>query len=708
MRSLRGLRSIWRAGTGNACHSAGGVGRCGRRKAGAWLAALAICGPAATPAVAQSGPGMAAPPTSGAIAPRQDVYTQYADGYHAGPTAGLPGAAPMTGPLSGLPVPGGPGCPAPGQPGAIGPAFLGGGAYGAGSAQEMQKAFRPGRYSRIYFSNDVVYMQRDDTTDDVVFVAVTQNLFDFNLDGTPNALQVNAQTGPVFDGVDFPLFPTVTPSDNSILEFRPGRPDDNDVLQVFFPPGPAPAQMPIPNPDGTFSLNGVFANDGTYLGNIGQNFNPGDPILTSDQFGINFEVGYRPTIGIEFRDGAAIEFSYMALDDFTGDRLTADVAGSAFLTKQLSSPNMGVGQGPRYGYFRFGYLDGGFGAAGAFQGFTGLDLTDPVQARFAGEDRRGVQVNPVTGAVQFSNEIFPGPHHPYVESPPLADPLFKATGLDLGILPPFIPMVDENGLRGIDIPREPTADDTGTSQLFIDGEAAAVTYSHDYQHGDLTYRKPLFDWWRDDWQVTLVGGLRWAKIDEAFGLFFADIAGTDAIINAEVPSVNPTNGADLSVDRGFDRRETNFQFFGRVDAQPSIETYAFYDNSIDQDIIGPVIGLEAKRPFWDVFAVTLMMRGGLLANFQETRTIISRGDGFALFDRSSDAMDGTGLLEGRFGVDYVPHPNVVLSGGLEFMQYWSVGTAISGVDSNLSASRRPANEEDLLYSGFFGGLEVKF
>lgn len=390
---------------------------------------------------------------------------------------------------------------------------------------------------------------------------------------------------------------------------------------------------------------------------------PGQIRTQTDNFDHGREYGYRPKIGLEFEDGSRLTFSYYWLEDYKA-RISEDVSGAAFFTKVISS-----GDPVLLEYQRFGYISSPFN--------TG-------NPDFGGERRR-----------QIGEDPSPFPHNPARESPPV------------------LPGID-TPTTSSDVPREPTVNDffaldalngnenvnIGQSALWFDGEFMVADYDYNVFGADLLFEKYLSEWTWSDWKLWGICGVKYVAMDEGFTFTFADIAPTGDI-----------GGTGRAARSPFDRFAANNPpntFFPNPRAQPSIETVAITNVSVDNDIIGPSLGIHAVRPFCGIFEVDMVGRGSWGANFMQRDSYLLRGDGILGFERSRNSALSSGILECQLGMNIVPWNGCKLRVGWEAMWMTSVGTAISNINYNLDVDSRPNNNDNALWHGWYFGADIAF
>ena len=372
---------------------------------------------------------------------------------------------------------------------------------------------------------------------------------------------------------------------------------------------------------------------------------PGQIRMQTDDFDTGWQQGTRINLGIEFANDDQLVFSYFFLDDFS-DTLVDDVSGAAFYTTQISN------SGEAY-FQRFGYL------------FSPVLTGD---ARFFGESRREITLG--------STE----PHDPANEDPA-----------------PPVTVTDANSS---DVPREPTNDDypdITNSLLWSDGELAIADYAFDLQGAELMYKRRLFAFRNADWQVRMLMGVRYLSLDENFLFLFADTTydraaanpGTEQIIVVPPPNSGPITEPGTS-------------------AQSAAEVTAVTGAGVENDMVGPQIGMEAHLPFWSYFEWDMMSKAGFMANWMHNRRMLVRGDGVVGFDIEKDNMLTSGVVEGQFGASCYLTPNLKVRGGWEFMWLINVGSAIDQFVFELDRDIRPKNGSNFFFHGFYAGAELTF
>ncbi|MFO0944370.1 MAG: hypothetical protein U1D30_00260 [Planctomycetota bacterium] len=497
-----------------------------------------------------------------------------------------------------------------------------------------------------------------------------------------------------------------------VLNYRRSRPGNKVLLRTtpnLFDNDPN--QLVAPNANGADGIFGIDATPGSPF--QGTAYNPNVPAarLNVDEFLVPNEVrfqtqdfdnpsrtGYRQTIGIELQSGNRIEFSYMWIEDFNAQHVD-DVSGAAFRTFQISDSNT-----PTQAWMqRFGYLNAPFRLP--VDNFRLDGQPDP----FGGEARiRLSPTTPPTSSPPGSDST--APHYPLNESPAW-NSYINALGVLVyagvppvagdapGVLPDGTVVPNSpNPTTSADIPREPTNEDVRLlgatdpryffSLLWTDGELAVIDYDFDMQGAELAYRRNIFVFERDDWALELIGGIRYIALDEKFNFFFADVAGPETIAQ------NP-----------FDRALANPD---QPRAQSSAEASATYIAGIENDIIGPEVGISAKYPFLYIFELDLLGKASFAANFLKNQQAVIRGDGLELFNYSKTVHSTSGFFEGHLGLKMNIHRNISLHAGWEYLYLINIGTAINQIEFDLTRRPRPSNEEKILWSGWYGGFEVLF
>lgn len=256
------------------------------------------------------------------------------------------------------------------------------------------------------------------------------------------------------------------------------------------------------------------------------------------------------------------------------------------------------------------------------------------------------------------------------------------------------------------VPREPTSNDVaagGTnplrfdalgnplSFLWQDGELAIANYSFNVQGGELAYRRDIFNYVRGNYKLDLICSVRYVGTDEHFGFFFADTLFDRAVANpafANLPGLNGPNVAAAS--------------------QPADETWASITNTIRNDMVGPEIGVNARFPIFAYFEFDVLSKFAGLANWMQKQQTVIRGDGLILQNYIKSSWATTGAFEGHLGLNFKPHANVTFRAGWEWMWLISVATVPGNIAFDLDQLRRPSNNSDALFHGWYGGLEVVF
>lgn len=515
----------------------------------------------------------------------------------------------------------------------------------------VDQAIRGPKLTRLYLGQDVLTYRRN-RPGNVILLRTTPNLFDDN----PQQLRA-----PNANGVP------------DIFGFHSGV--NNDPLENL-PRGPNGPTGPNIAIDDRMNVDEFLV--------------PNETRFQTSEFDNPARTGYRSTIGIELDSGNRIEFSYFFVQDFSSTHVD-DVSGAAFNTFQISDPNS-----PTFiRFFRFGYLNAPFRLP--VNNNRADNLPDP----FAGEIRKRLNADaPATASPPGTNAT--APHYPLNESPALRGdspgiPVVFATApgtLPDGRIVPNAP----NGIRSSDLPREPTNEDPRIlgatdprylfSLLWTDGELAVINYNFDLSGAELAYKRQIFEYNRGDWELVLIGSVRYLNMSESFNFLFADIAGPETIAK------NP-----------FDRALANPD---QPQAQPSSQATATYIAGIDNKIVGPEIGINAKYPFLYLFSFDILGKAGFGANFLENEQGIIRGDGLVLYQYQKQVQSTSGFFEGHLGLTARVLPNVTLRGGWEYLWLINVGTAIGQIDFDLTRRPRPSNNEKVLWNGWYGGVEVTF
>lgn len=386
---------------------------------------------------------------------------------------------------------------------------------------------------------------------------------------------------------------------------------------------------------------------------------PLDETLTSgevrtqtDDFDHGREYGFRPTLGIEFQDESRLTFTYWWVSDFEA-RLMEDVSGLAFLTRVVT------------------------------------DNSDPFLPQF---QRFGILTSEfsTTALPAFYGERVRTAHDPANESPPVL--------LTTGGVP-----------TTVDVPREATTNEgaipeeviTGPSLLWQDGEVMIADYNYDVQGADIKFEKSLFRWFNTNWKLWGIMGVKYLALDEGFTFTFADLAPFGPIGNTGYYANNP-------FDRAIANAPDPDTLIGNQTAQPSPETVAIHNISMDNDYIAPEFGIRAVRPVLGVFEVDLTGIGSFGANFLQKDSTLVRGDGLVGFIREREEVATSAMFEWRLGMNFVPHPNVRLKAGFEALWFINAGTAISNIEFDLDQDTRPSNEDEILFYGWYFGGEILF
>lgn len=424
-------------------------------------------------------------------------------------------------------------------------------------------------------------------------------------------------------------------------------------------PGVGIFVQPGQNPNSPFAPFDPFPNQ-----RITEVLSPSQVRTQTDNFDHGREYGYRPKIGLEFEDGSRLTFSYYWLEDYQA-RISEDVSGASFFTTVISG-----GDDPLRGqYQRFGYISSPFN--------TG-------NPDFGGERRRQIGDDP-----SFS------PHDPARESPPVLPEIdLPTTSRDV----PREPTV--NDFYALDALNGPENVNIGQSALWFDGEFMVADYDYNVFGAELIFEKYLSEWTKWNWKLWGIGGVKYVAMDEGFTFTFADIAPPGEIGNTGLSARSP-----------FDRFAANNPLLPLVTqerAQPSIETVAITNVSVDNDIIGPCLGIHAVRPFAGFLEVDLVGRGTWGANFMQRDSYLIRGDGIPGFRRSKNSALSSGILECQLGINIVPWNGCKLRAGWEAMYLTSVGTAISNINYNLDVDSRPSNRDHVLWHGWYFGADVSF
>lgn len=485
----------------------------------------------------------------------------------------------------------------------------------------------------------------------------------------------NAIRGPkyyrLYGGVDALYYRRSRPGNKILLRTTPNLFDDN------------PQQLVAPNANGADDVFGIdatplgtrqglpyFANDPNSRVNVDEFLVPNETRFQTTDFDNPSTPGYRYTIGIELASGNKVEFNYAYVQDIES-RYVDDVSGAAFLTFQISDPSSPT----QLLMQRFGYLNAPFRLPVNNNRLDGLP--DP----FSGEWR--IQLPDISNA----------PHDPNNESPPINARLLNGV-IVTGVIP--------TELISNDVPREPTNTDVtelgatdpryAFSLLWTDGELAVIDYNFDMQNAELVYKRRIFEYELADWRLDLLMGVRYIGLDEQFNFYFADVAGGGP--NSPVQPNDPFNRAEANP--------------GQPRAQNSDEASATYIAGIENDLVGPALGIGAKYPFLGVFEFDLISKASFAANFLRNRQAIIRGDGLELYDYEKTVQSTSGIIEGRLGLTLTLLPNLSLHGGWEYLWLINVGSAINQIEFDSTRRPRPSNEEKLLWSGWYGGFELTY
>jgi hypothetical protein len=444
-------------------------------------------------------------------------------------------------------------------------------------------------------------------------------------------------------------------------------------------------------------------NDPEARANVDEFLIPGETRLSSSQFDVTeARSGYRPKIGVEFENGDRFDISYFRVENGDNGLLVDNAAGAAFLTKQISSARVNPGGAfdapldaagfARFGMFRFGYIDAGFS-------LTQGNLTDLEFQRFRGEDTRGF--SPVSLFPHFPwNEV----PQPTIQNDP-GSPLLPLLGT-----PDALPIQDSRGIRSGDIPREPTTNDyPDQSFLFQDGELAVATFRSELQGGEAVYRRKMREWNRSWYDLDLLFAFKMVRFDERFTFFFADLynfsrttangpvaplAGNTATPNIPQPPLFIPNDSPLDP---VDQR-----------GQAAEDTQISIDRGTKNTFFGPQIGVDVRIPFRSVFEVQLASKVGWVLNAASTNGLIARGDGLLFSDYSKSELMTGGIWDGQLGLVYLPHPNVKIAGGWEWMNLIRYAGAVHNQALDLSTENRPRASGNILWNGWYAGVELKY
>lgn len=535
---------------------------------------------------------------------------------------------------------------------------------GSQSGTWMQRLFRGPKNLRVYGGADYLNWTRSDAQDRVL-TKTTADIFQSN-----PTVQSYGNPQPVFNGETrgAPLYGVPVSYLNTI-----------NGVQTYLGPNDK-VYSPYPNITGPVARRGmgiVVDQSGNYLGDIPENLVENQVRMSTNDFDIGNRPGVRTTIGIELWTGSKIEFSYFWINTFRPANLTEDVSGSAFLMKVITQ-----GSDTEFTpqYQRFGYLTSPF---------------TTLSPQFAGERRRQIGTEPSIVPNNAQNE----------------NPRVVPSGED------FTP-------TSRDVPREPTVNDrdrlsaveggsgeangnpnnhNNRSFLWMDGELAHATYSFNIQGADLSYKRPIFTYHKKVWDLNLVASARYIQLNERFSFFFADVAGF------------PGSGIPVAPRSPFDRSLVNT---GAVDpdavdqlpsaGQPSNQTYATTTFNVDNNMIGPMLGIQARRPFFYLFEIDILGRMGWFANFQELRSSLIRGDGYVGYFNRKDITNTSGAFEGHLGLNFVPWQNLRIKAGWDWMWLLNVGTGPSNISYDLDQKRRPNAGDNVLFNGWYVGAEYMF
>lgn len=266
--------------------------------------------------------------------------------------------------------------------------------------------------------------------------------------------------------------------------------------------------------------------------------------------------------------------------------------------------------------------------------------------------------------------------------------------------------LNENPPTTGSVPREPTSNDVaagGTnplrfdtqgrplSFLWQDGEVAIASYSFNVQGAELAYRKSILEFVRGNYKLDLICGVRYVGTDEHFGFFFADTLFDRAAANpanANLPGLNGPNFTNVS--------------------QPADQTWATITNTIRNDMVGPEIGANVKFPVFEYFEFDVLGKFAGMANWLQKQQTVVRGDGLIVDNYIKSSWATTGAFEGHLGLNFKPHSNVTLRAGWEWMWLISVATVPGNIAFDLDQQRRPNNNDNALFHGWYGGIEIVF
>lgn len=188
---------------------------------------------------------------------------------------------------------------------------------------------------------------------------------------------------------------------------------------------------------------------------------------------------------------------------------------------------------------------------------------------------------------------------------------------------------------------------------------ASATYAFDFQGGELVYRRRFFEFRQDFAEFRWVGAIRYLTMDESFTY-----------------------------------RDTNI----------------FYLNRIENDMMGPELGVDVKVPFYDYFAFKVGGRGGALILWQENRIAarLPQGQTFTQ-DNSRSVTDHTPVVEFNIGFEMNPFRNLRLHAGWEFIWLFNVGTATGEIrNDGFIRPSRPSNNDEVFWNGWSLGGELRF
>ncbi|HVJ81977.1 MAG TPA: hypothetical protein VNC50_12990 [Planctomycetia bacterium] len=448
------------------------------------------------------------------------------------------------------------------------------------------------------------------------------------------------------------------------------REGDTQVTQIF----PARVFPDIALTGILYTPNDEDARSGVPVGTV---LTPGESRMNSNQFDINGALsGVRPKIGIEFPNGNRVEFSYFQLQDLRPGQLVDNVAGSAFLTKTISSGQQVV----FFAMQRWGYLNAPFTVGTS----PPPGRTEEFLQEFRGEDVRAFR----------PNGLFP--HFPYNEVPqPTA---FPGPASPANPLVPLFPTPD--GMRSSDIPREPTQNDfpDNGSFLFQDGELAIANFRSDLSGFDLTYRHRVCEDSLPNMHLELTGGLRVLNMNERFTFFFADLFGFSRTTQDTATPNIPQPPFFVPNDTAADPVDAR--------AQAAEQTQMTIDRKITNCMFGPEVGVAARFPFWSYFEWNVNGKLGWTFNALKTSQLSFLQTGLVFNDYSKDSLLTSGIFEGQLGLNFYPHPNVKLNIGYEWLLMMRVGTALGNLSFDMARENRPNNKDDVLYNGMFVGGEV--